>query len=361
VPRLLYLPLSLALASLLPLAAAADPPAPVTAPNGSFNLSGGIYLFDYLPQTEGSKDKFEIYAFLVNFDAATADGRYGLHVQTRARDSKLRSFYVSDVWFQEAYAWAKTAAGELHAGKFYRKVGILWDDSFFGNVQYFNGLKLNPDYGAELVGSRPVSAAFAVDYSLQLLANNDHVDGSLPGRDVESDPDATLADTGTIRLVPTWTFGPGRALALGVSGLSGRIDRAGADPRVGRSFRLRQMAGDATLTWGPSVSYVEVLDQQGERNDAFHPFSRPGYDDATYYLAGTRWQVQPRLNLRVNWSRVNYRGSGARETEIVPGLVYAFAPSFQLIAEYDWWKTAPKTGAETFIDKSYNLVLHYSF
>lgn len=334
---------------------------PVVAPNGSFKLSGGIYLFDYLPQLAGGKNKFEIYAFLLNFDAATEDQRYGLHVQTRARDSKLRSFFVSDVWFQEAYAWAKTPVGELHAGKFYRKVGILWDDSFFGNVQYFNGLKLNPDYGAELVGSRPFAPAFAVDYSLQFLANNDKVDGSLPGRDVESDPDATLADTGTIRLVPTWTFGPGRTLALGVSGLSGRIDRRGADPAVGRSFKLGQVAGDATLTWGPSISYVEILRQTGERNDTFHPFSRLGYDDATYYLAGTRWQVHPRLNLRVNWSRVDYKGSGAQETEIVPGLVFGIADNFKLIVEYDWWKSQPRTGPEEFIDKSYNLVLNYNF
>ncbi|HTQ79872.1 MAG TPA: hypothetical protein VMM92_07745 [Thermoanaerobaculia bacterium] len=343
-------------------------PAPVLAANsanGSFKLSGGIYLFDYLPELSGTKDKFEIYAFILNVDAATADDHYGLHVQTRARDSKLRSFYVSDVWFQEAYAWAKTPVGELHAGKFYRKVGILWDDSFFGNVQYFNGLKLNPDYGAELVGSRPLSSSFAVDYSLQFLANNDQVDGSLPGRDVESDPNATLADTGTVRLVPTWTFGPNRSFALGVSGLSGRIDRsipaAPANPAVGKSFRLGQVAGDATLTWGPSISYVEVLRQTGEKNDAFHPFSRPGYDDATYYLAGTRWQVHPRLNLRVNWSRVNYQGSGARETEIVPGLVFLFASNFKLIAEYDWWKNQPKTGPEEFLDKSYNLVLNYNF
>jgi hypothetical protein len=341
--------------------AAAPAPVPVIAPNGSFKLSGGIYLFDYLPQLAGGKNKFEIYAFLLNFDAATSDERYGLHVQTRARDSKLRSFYVSDVWFQEAYAWAKTPAGELHAGKFYRKVGILWDDSFFGNVQYFNGLKLNPDYGAELVGSRLFAPAFAVDYSLQFLANNDKVDGSLPGRDVESDPDATLADTGTIRLAPTWTFGPGRTLSLGVSGLSGRIDRRGAPAPVGRSFRLGQVAGDATLTWGPSISYVEVLRQSGERNDAFHPFSRLGYDDATYYLAGTRWQVHPRLNLRVNWSRVDYKGSGAQETEIVPGLVFGIAGNFKLIAEYDWWKSQPRTGPEEFIDKSYNLVLNYNF
>jgi len=334
---------------------------PVLAPNGSFKLSGGIYLFDYLPQLEGAKSKFEIYAFLLNFDAATKDERYGLHVQTRARDSKLRSFFVSDVWFQDAYAWAKTPVGELHAGKFYRKVGILWDDSFFGNVQYFNGLKLNPDYGAELVGNHPLSPGFGVDYSLQYLANNDHVAGSLPGRDVESDPDATLADTGTARIAPTWTFGPGRSVSVGLSGLSGRIDRGGASPAVGKSFRLGQVAGDATLTWGPAVSYVEVLRQTGERNDAFHPFSRPGYDDATYYLAGTRWQVHPRLNLRVNWSRADYKGSGAQETEIVPGLVFGIADNFKLIAEYDWWKTQPRRGPDELIDKSINLVLNYNF
>ena len=351
----------LGLLSFMILGIASPAAAQVTAPKGSFQLSGGIYLFDYLPQLAGSKDKFEIYAFLLNVDAATQDQRYGLHVQTRARDSKLRSFYVSDVWFQEAYVWGKTAVGEVHAGKFYRKVGILWDDSFFGNVQYFNGLKLNPDYGVELVGSRPLSSTFALDYSLQFLANNDKVDGSLPGRDVESDPDATLADTGTIRLAPTWTFSPGRTLAVGISGLSGRIDRTGAAPEVGRSFRLGQVAGDITLIWGPSVSYVEILRQTGERNDAFHPFSRLGYDDATYSLVGTRWQVCKRLNLRVNWSRVDYKGSGAKETEIVPGLVYGIAKQLDLIAEYDWWKSRPKTGPDEFIEKSYNLVLHFTF
>jgi len=115
------------------------------------------------------------------------------------------------------------------------------------------------------------------------------------------------------------------------------------------------------LTWGPSISYFEILRQTGERNDAFHPFSRLGYDDATYYLAGTRWQVHPRLNLRVNWSRVDYKGSGAQETEIVPGLVFGIAGNFKFIAEYDWWKSQPRTGPEEFIEKSYNLVLNYNF
>src|SRR5205814_464154 len=121
--------------------------------------------------------------FYVNADSATDDGKYGLHIQARARDSKFRPYFDSNVWLQEAYAFAKTPAGELHVGKIYRRVGLFWDGSFFGNVQYFNGLKLNPDYGAELSGRW---------YSVQYITNNAHVAGSLDGRDVESDHDSRL-------------------------------------------------------------------------------------------------------------------------------------------------------------------------
>jgi len=331
----------------------------VQAPAGSFDLSGGIYLFEYLPNLEGAEAKFEIYAFLLNVDAATADRRYGLHVQTRARDSKLRSYFVSDVWFQEAYVWAKTPAGDLHAGKFYRRVGVLWDDSFFGNVQYFNGLKLNPDYGVELAGTRPLAAPFALDYSVQYFANNDHVAGSLPGRDVESDPAAMQRDTATARVAPTWSFAPGRSLAVGLSGLSGRIERTGGGAG-GRSFSLSQAAGDVTLAWGPVVSYVEVLKQRGIQ-PALSPDLRLGYLDGTYLLAGVRWQALPRLNLRLNYSQVDYTGLETTEVEVVPGAVVKLHDRLDLIVEYDGWKSEPRRGPGAFIDKSFNLVLHYSF
>ncbi len=323
-----------------------------------FDLGGSIYLFEYLPRLESAREKLEIYAFVLNFDGATEDGRYGLHVQTRARDSKLRSYYVSDVWFQEAYAWAKTAVGEVHFGKVYRRVGIFWDDSFFGNVQYFNGLKLNPDYGAELVGSRSAGERFHLDYSAQYFVNNDKVAGSLPGRDVESDEAAELSNTVTARVVPTWSFGPGRSLALGLSGLSGRIARHDVPAE---SFRLQQVAGDATLTWGPWVGYAEVLDQSGERADAAHPFSRLGYDDSTYYLVGARWRPIAPLQLRLNWSQGAYDGAAATETEILPGLTYGVNDNLNLILEYDDWRTKPDHGPETAIDKSWSFVVNYVF
>jgi len=119
------------------------------------------------------------------------------------------------------------------------------------------------------------------------------------------------------------------------------------------------VAGDVTLTWGPSISYVEVLRQTGERNDAFHPFSRLGYDDATYSLVGTRWQVCKRLNLRVNWSRVDYKGSGARNRDRA-GLVYgsqAARPDRRIrLVE----KPAENRSGRIHREK-YNLVLHFTF
>jgi len=340
------------LSVLLPFHALSAQEAPKARP---VSFSGGIYLFEYLPTLSGAKNKFEIYAFILNVDAKSEDGRYGLHVQGRARDSKLRSFFLSNVWFQEAYAFAKTPAGEVHAGKFYRKVGILWDDSFFGNVQYFNGLKLNPDYGLELVGTRR-AGGIDVDYSAQYLNNNDHVAGSLPGRDVESDPNAQLSGTLTARVVPTWHLSKDSSIAFGLSGLSGRIDRT-----TGQDFRLTQVAGDVTATCSRAVSYVELLHQNGESYNSHHPAGRLGYDASTYLLAGTRWQVSPRANARINYSRVKYRGHDETETEVVPGVVWSFDKHLSLITEYDWWKTNPRGGRGTYIDKSWNFVIYYGF
>ena len=205
----------------------------VMAPHGGLELSGSIYLFDYVPTQSGGKQKFEIYAFVLNADATTANGRYGLHVQSRARDTKLRDFFLSNFWFQEAYGWRKTAAGEVHVGKFYRKVGLLWDDSFFGNVQYFNGLKLNPDAGVELRGRAAGGGRQRWTTRPQYFVSNDRVAGSLPGRDAASDSTGTLRNILTARVAPTFSMRAGASLGLGLSGLVGRLDRPAGELRRG--------------------------------------------------------------------------------------------------------------------------------
>ncbi|HKI87353.1 MAG TPA: hypothetical protein VKA53_11480, partial [Thermoanaerobaculia bacterium] len=120
-------------------------------------------------------------------------------------------------------------------------------------------------------------------------------------------------------------------------------------------------AADITLEKGPSISYVEWLRQTGERDDASHPASRLGYDDADYWLIGTRWQLTPRFNLRLNYSRASYRGAHATEQELVPGLVYQLRKEVQLIAEYDYWTTKPDNGRVTLLDRSLNFVVYHGF
>lgn len=318
------------------------------------DLSGFIYLFDYLPTIKGAQDYFEIYAYGLNVDAKTADEQYGLHVQARARDSKLRSFFLTNYWFQEAYMWRQTKFGQLHVGKFYRKVGILWDDSFFGNVPYWNGLMLNPDYGAEFVGSRPMGEKMSVDYSAQYFANNDHVAGSLPGRDVESDDNARLLEAWSGRIVPTWKLAEKSSLAIGISGYRGLIDRV-----EGPTVEIAQFAGDVTLSVGPSVTYAEVLVQDGE--DEPSGLSRLGYDSATYLLGGTRWQLHPRINARISLSQAEYDGANSTESEIIPGVVVSLAPGVSLMVEYDYWEIEPDEGDVNVIDRSFNLIGIYSF
>jgi len=307
-----------------------------SASGQSVKFSGGIYLFEYAPILRGANDKLEVYALVLNGDSATEDGRFGLHVQGRARDTKLRPYFDSTVWFQEAYAWMKTPAGDLRAGKVYRKVGLFWDDSFFGNVQYFNGLKLNPDYGVELVAN---------DWSAQYLTNNDHVAGALDGRDVESDPDAKLRGLATARYAPTFSFGANK-VTVGVSGANGRISRTNAD-----SFRFTQLAGDATLVHGPITTYVELLHQNGESA----PATRLGYATAKYLLAGVRWQATDRVNARINVSHAAYQQRG-HELELLPGIVVALAKNVSLINEFDYWK-----GDGVVIDRSFDFVVNYRF
>lgn len=326
------------------------------APGPSMSMSGGVYLFYYVPTMDGATDYFETYAFMLNVDAASSDGRYGFHSQARARDSKLRSFFLSNNWLQEAYVYRATEHGHLRVGKVYRKVGLFWDDSFFGNVQYFNGLKLNPEYGAEFVGRRDTASGTTIDYSVQAFPNNDHVAGAAAGRDVESDPGAVLNNAFTARVAPTFKLGEGATLGLGLSAFRGEIKRA-----AGGSFDLQHFAVDATVSAGPWAAYGEFLVAQGEKNDAAHPLSRPGYDDANYILVGTKYQIAPRVSVRVNVSQADYDGAKSTEREIVPGITAQIDDHLTALVEYDHWKIEPDSGPETTIDTSWNFILYYGF
>ncbi len=328
----------------------------IATPNIDFKLSGGIYLFDYLPLVAGTNNDLSIYAFVLKLDAETKDKRFGLHVESRVRDTKLRPFFNSNIWFQESYGYMHTSWGDLHVGKFYKKVGFLWDGSFFGNVQYFNGLKLNPEFGGEFVGKKAAGDHVDIDYSVQYISNNDHVDGALAGRDVESDTNAAFRNGITARIAPTFKLARRVNLTVGVSGLTGQIDRV-----VGKSFQMSQVAGELNLEVGKVGFLGEVLVLNGEANDAAHPLSRAGYDNAVYFFGSIRYQVFKKLLARVSYSQVNYQGANSVERELLPGLVYTVRKNVAVIVEYNYWDVTPTGAQSKLLDKSLSFVLHYAF
>ena len=75
--------------------------------------------------------------------------KIGIHSNLRLRDGdNFRSFFDSKFWFYELYAHVSTEElGTLKAGQVWKRFGLDWDGVFFGNTAYFDGFKLDPDYG----------------------------------------------------------------------------------------------------------------------------------------------------------------------------------------------------------------------
>ena len=166
------------------------------------HFGGDVYLYQYVPAgVSGAAPKFELYAFSALVDGQK--GPWGFHADYRLRTTKLRSFFPGNTWLQQGYVRYDTPWGEIRAGSFYRRVGIEWDDSFFGNIQYFDGLKLDPQFGVGFSGSHNLSGRLGAEYSLQYFSTDSRVNGSLPGHDF-------VSEIGARALPATFQFQPGK-------------------------------------------------------------------------------------------------------------------------------------------------------
>lgn len=359
-----------------------------------FQLGAGVYLFYYQPvdsTTLSPTDlmgNFQVYAYYLKLDKEWRG--IGAHTEIRMRDgghtaagsnnAYLRGFFSSNIWFQEIYAyWQPRRWFGIKAGKLYRRVGLFWDDSFFGNLQYFDGQKLNPDYGAEIAGERSFkNGRFTVGYTAQYFLNSDGINGSLIfGRTVGPQPmggDVTALrewspspeaeqDSAGNRMTQVKHVVDGRVMGgvmprpwiaaeVGVSGLYGTVRRSSAVDMIDDQATYAQVAVDATVRVGPLLVYGEYLRQFG-----------PALRDADYLLVGARatWK---RLSLRFNTSYVNYQLSPrVQEYILQPGLTFTFGGGLAALVEYDeWQRKDPRidSGFKPY-DRSMNFVLAYSY
>jgi len=140
-------------------------------------------------------------------------------VEPRLRQSNLRAFSPSNTWLQQAYAsYATPLPGlKLSGGLLYNQLGLFWDDSWFGNIPYLNGHKLDPDMNVEVAYSQSWGA-IGLDAWLQVSPAEDGQNGQfataekasrvLLPTDLEVQTNFREALAARARIVPHFKLGP---------------------------------------------------------------------------------------------------------------------------------------------------------
>lgn len=326
------------------------------------DISGGAYLFRYQPvNLEGVDGRSEVYAAFLR--ARHRASSWELYVEARARDDRLRTFFPGNVWFQEAWVAYHVTEEEpvtlrLLAGKTYQTTGRFWDGSFFGNLHYFDGLKLNPQWVVEASGTWWADG-FRVGYQAQYVMNSDRVSGAFQGRDFETLDGVRdqhgLGGRATLGLPLGIRFGVtvfGRGVGLGPLRPS-----AGPDPGTDRTWHL---GGDVEFTRGPFTGYAEWTHRTGGDLPAELRRTIAG-SEAEYLLLGAQVD-RGSLHLRYNASRANYDDLGRVEWIHQPGVTYDLSDHVSALTEINVWTGEDRNGQDDeTLDQSLNLVLLITF
>jgi hypothetical protein len=295
--------------------------------------------------------------------------KVGAHVQMRFRDSgvPLRSFYTDDCfWFWEAYGYLDTPLGRLKMGSIYRQFGLFWDDSWWGNVLYMDGLKLDSDYGISLEDTPAFENDFKIDRYLQFYFAQDRVNGEICGADAESFAGSQERNTLIGRVVPTWKLGAKETFALGLSGTVGGI----ANQAMLTNYGSRQsyaspgdqtIAGwavDGTWTYDRWKLFVEVAQRYGTLTPC-HYISGGASNRYSDGLAGITYTRGP-LTYRCVYSYGVYDNPGGRQGMWVPGITAKITNNLTLWFEYTYWESHNGL-QDSVLENGYQMVVDWHF
>ncbi len=261
--------------------------------------------------------------------------KIGGHAELRLREQDhFRSFFPNKVWFWELYAWADTPVGRFKAGQIWRRFGLDWDGSFFGNIPFFDGYKLNPDYGVSWENTWTDSDDFKMDSYAQFFIHEDGINGTVAGTDSESLAGTSQRNTGVVRLVPTWTLSDDSTIALGVSGLTGEIVNNPRFVTVPHQS-LGAWALDVTYTRSRWKFFAEALQSYGVRSPERFVSGGPS-NRTTDVLTGIHYKLGP-ATYRVNYSAGFDDNPYGWQQMWVPGVTVALTKNVDFYIDYVRW------------------------
>jgi hypothetical protein len=323
-----------------------------------FDLHGGAYFWHYEPLIHDAKNHTEIYFIYLTFDVKFDD--FAFHFEPRFRDTPLRPFFQSNTWVQEAYVSWKIPEvegfhpGTLKAGKIYTQFGRMWDNVFYGNLPYFDGLKLDPDLGLSLENGYKVNDSTTINYSLQYFEEDGETNGSLQGRDTLSVAGAEQSSTFVARVAPTFKLSDDLTVTVGGSAMHMRADLPTNDDDV------RRLNAEATVAYGPFEIFADYTHQRGHHVIDF-PLPGVPSDENEYLMSGAAWQALPWLKPRVSYSISDYReDTKIKQSMLLAGADFALHKQLTLMLEYVYWRQEEPGSNET-IDDSLNFVIYVNF
>lgn len=259
-----------------------------------------------------------------------AGNRIGGHVELRLRETDtFRTFIDDQVWTWEAYGYIQNDdLGTLKAGQLYNRFGIFWDGVFFGNAPYFDGLKLDADYGISWEKTSEIRDCFSIDSYAQFFFHEDQSNGSFGGADAESVSGYSEKNTGVFRLVPTWTRADGSQLAVGGSAMVGEIDSKIVLPdEVVWAYGM-----DATYTKGPWKTFIEGSQLNGVRNPVNYVSGGPS-DELINFLAGVQY-THGAVTYRCVYSNSIYDNPHAVQNMLLTGATATLTDHLDLYVEW---------------------------
>jgi hypothetical protein len=321
-----------------------------------FSIGGGLILYYYQPTSGDGDNNFNVF-----FANLILDGKwenFGLHVEPRIRDSKLRSYFDGPAWLQEAYGSGSIGPVTVKVGKSYKRLGLFWDNSFYGNVQVYDGLKLDPNYGVSIEGQ--VGDEWSLEFSAQYFIVDGGSNVSLANRDTLYIPGARRRNAVVGRVAPSYQFAEKGKVQVGVS-----AEHFTADLPTGEDGVTR-LAGEAKLTYDGFGAWAEVLVQDGRHVTDF-PYAATtaplaagrASGDNRYVLAGAEYGIGP-VTLRYNVSFADYADVDVSEVMHVPAVGFAANDHLSILAEYVHW-TRDTSEGDVDVDKSLNVTVSGHF